>query len=160
MRLRSQDGGWRDTETVATDAVDEWGIATFVLATRDVTEQKELQRQLAFEALHDPLTGLANRSLFTNRAEQELARTRRSGTQVAILFIDLDEFKSVNDTLGHASGDELLRQVANRLSANARPGDTVARLGGDEFGLVLENCDEHDATQAAERVKNALVYRL
>jgi diguanylate cyclase (GGDEF)-like protein len=124
--------------------------------TEDLEGQVDARTlQLAHEALHDPLTGLANRSLFTNRVRHELVRTRRSGTQVAILFIDLDEFKSVNDTLGHAAGDELLRDVASRLSASARAGDTISRLGGDEFGLLLEDCNEHAATYAAERVKQA-----
>ncbi len=156
LRLRSRDGRWRSTETVAADAVADPAGGTFVLATRDVTEQKQLEQQLAYQALHDPLTGLANRSLFGDHVEQGLARTRRSGSGLAILFIDLDEFKSVNDTLGHASGDELLCEVGRRLAANARPGDTVARLGGDEFGLLLEDCGEFDAIGAAERVQHAL----
>ncbi|MGO9753817.1 MAG: putative bifunctional diguanylate cyclase/phosphodiesterase [Solirubrobacteraceae bacterium] len=156
LRLRSQDGRWRSTETAAADAVADPDRGTFVLATRDVSEQKQLEQQLAYQALHDPLTGLANRSLFGDRVEQGLARTRRSGSGLAILFIDLDEFKSVNDTLGHASGDQLLCEVASRLVANARPGDTVARLGGDEFGLLLEDCGEPAAIGAAERAQQAL----
>ena len=156
LRLRSQDGRWRSTETVAADAVADPAVGTFVLATRDVTEQKQLEQQLAYQALHDPLTGMANRSLFGDRVEQGLARTRRTGSGLAILFIDLDEFKSVNDTLGHASGDELLCEVARRLVANARPSDTVARLGGDEIGLLLEDCGERAAIGAAERVQQAL----
>jgi len=156
LRLRSRDESWRHTETVATQAVDDPAAETFVLATRDVTEQKNLERQLAHHALHDPLTGLANRSLFATRVENALARTRRSGTQLAVLFVDLDEFKSVNDTLGHASGDELLREVADRLRVSARAHDTVSRLGGDEFGLLLEDCDEHAAVRAAERLRRAL----
>jgi diguanylate cyclase (GGDEF)-like protein/PAS domain S-box-containing protein len=156
LRLRGHDGSWRNTETIAADAVDDPRSNRFVLATRDVSEQKYLEQQLAYQALHDPLTELANRSLFIDRVEHELARTRRSGSQLAVLFIDLDEFKFVNDTLGHSSGDELLRAVANRFSASARLGDTVARLGGDEFALLLENCDEHTAIRAAARLKQAL----
>ena len=127
-----------------------------MLATRDMTDQKQLEQQLAYQALHDPLTGLANRSLFNEHVGQALARTRRGGTALAIVFIDLDEFKSVNETLGHASGDELLCEVARLLVSNARPEDTVARLGGDEFGLLLEGCEESAAISAAERVQQAL----
>ncbi len=141
---------------MASDAVAGPSEGTFVLATRDVTEQKQLEQQLAYQALHDPLTGLANRSLFGDRVEQALARTRRSCSSLAILFINLDEFKSVNDTLGHASGDELLGEIASRLIANARPGDTIARLGGDEFGLLLEDCGQHASIGAVERVQQAL----
>ena len=156
LRLRCQDGRWRSTETVAAGAVADPSGGTFVLATRDVTEQKQLEQQLAHQALHDSLTGLANRSLLSERVERGLLGARSSGAKLAILFIDLDEFKSVNDTLGHASGDELLREIASRLLNTARPGEIVARMGGDEFGLLLEDCGEPEAISAAERVHRAL----
>ena len=109
-----------------------------------------LQGRLEQQAFHDPLTGLANRALFSNRLEHSLGRRR---TQVAVLFIDLDEFKRVNDNLGHTAGDELLRGVARRLGDCLRPADTAARLGGDEFAVLLEGiAGLADATSVAERV--------
>jgi diguanylate cyclase (GGDEF)-like protein len=120
------------------------------------------ERVSAFEALthrstHDPLTGLPNRPLLIDRIEQAIRRTQRNGTQVAVLHIDLDRFKAVNDTWGHQAGDELLRQVAARLLEVVRPGDTVARLTGDEFAIV---CDELDSSSTvftiADRVVNSL----
>ena len=156
LRILGEDGGWRDTETIAGDAVDDSGQDRFVLTTRDVTERRQLERQLEHQAFHDPLTGLANRSLFTDRVNHALARTLRSGTQLAVLFVDLDEFKTVNDTLGHGPGDELLREIAHRLTTGARPSDTIARFGGDEFAILLEDCDEQGAIHAAERLHRAL----
>ena len=156
LRLHGRDGRWRHTETIAAEAVDEPGLDRFVLATRDTTDRRQFEQQLAHQAFHDPLTDLANRSLFCDRVDHGLACGRRSGSQLAVMFIDLDQFKAVNDTLGHAPGDELLREVAARLSASVRQGDTVARLGGDEFAVLMGVCDEHEAVQAAERFKLAL----
>jgi diguanylate cyclase (GGDEF)-like protein len=123
----------------------------------DITERKQLEAQLAHEALHDPLTRLANRALLLNRLEHGLERLRRHPGVVALLFVDLDRFKMVNDTLGHEAGDELLVQTAARLRSTVRPQDLVARLGGDEFVLL---CDElHDASEAetvADRVLAAV----
>jgi diguanylate cyclase (GGDEF)-like protein/PAS domain S-box-containing protein len=156
LRLRGQDAGWRDTETIAADIVDDPDADRFVLTTRDVSERRQLELQLAHQAFHDPLTDLANRSLFTDRADHALARSGRRGQQLAVVFIDLDDFKSVNDTLGHPSGDRLLREVAKRLNGSVRAGDTVARFGGDEFALLLEDCDEQTAILAAERIHHVL----
>jgi diguanylate cyclase (GGDEF)-like protein len=109
------------------------------------------------QARHDGLTGLANRAVFTERVDHALARTRHASGQVAVLFIDLDGFKQVNDTLGHAAGDQLLVQVAQRLRLSLRPGDTVARLGGDEFTIILDGVPERAAAgQIADRVLTAL----
>src|SRR6185312_15705580 len=123
-----------------------------VLNTRDVSERKELEDQLIHEAFHDALTKLANRALFKDRVTQALVR-RPKGSTVAVLFLDLDGFKEVNDSLGHAAGDDLLIKVAERLSAAVRPEDTVARFGGDEFAVLIEN----DATvELAERIVASL----
>jgi diguanylate cyclase (GGDEF)-like protein/PAS domain S-box-containing protein len=156
LRLRDHAGAWRDTETITGDARGDTGTDRFVLTTRDVTDQKALERQLEHQAFHDPLTDLANRSLFTDRVDHQLARARRTARQLAVIFVDLDEFKSINDTLGHGPGDELLREVARRLRACTRPSDTVARLGGDEFAVLLEDCDEAIAIAAAERLQAAV----
>jgi diguanylate cyclase (GGDEF)-like protein/PAS domain S-box-containing protein len=114
-----------------------------VLTIRDVTEQHQLKHQ----ALHDTLTGLPNRALFTDRAEHAIASAQRTQTVAAILFIDLDDFKVVNDTMGHAVGDELLAGAAERLASVARESDTAARLGGDEFALLIENLRDPAAAE-------------
>jgi len=114
-----------------------------------VWKLRELQEQLEHQAFHDPLTGLANRVLFVDRLEHALARR---GSRVAVLFLDLDDFKVVNDRYGHAHGDELLRQVAARVRACLRPADTPARMGGDEFAILLEDADGPQLMDVAERI--------
>ena len=108
------------------------------------------------QAFHDSLTGLPNRSLLLDRLQQALARSQRSGAQVGLMFCDLDDFKTVNDSLGHAAGDELLVAVGKRLAGCIRPGDTAARFGGDEFVLLFESLDRSQVTQPAQRVLEAL----
>jgi diguanylate cyclase (GGDEF)-like protein/PAS domain S-box-containing protein len=126
-----------------------------VLAT--AIERRGIEEEIRHEAVHDPLTGLPNRNLFIDRLAQALAHARRRESAVAVLFLDIDQFKLVNDSLGHEAGDELLRAVAPRISASLRAGDTVARFGGDEFGILVDDLDgERDATRAAERVAAAL----
>ncbi|MEA2608957.1 MAG: hypothetical protein QOJ75_1200, partial [Chloroflexota bacterium] len=125
----------------------------------NTTEQKRLEEQLLHDALHDPLTGLANRVLFRDHVEQALARRgrRRRGTKVAILFLDLDDFKVINDSLGHRAGDRLLNEVARRLSTAIRAGDIAARQGGDEFTILLDRVeDAQDAMASAERLSAEL----
>jgi two-component system cell cycle response regulator len=112
--------------------------AQVVRAIRYAVERKKAEERLTYLALYDPLTGLANRALFQDRLEQALARVTRSGDMIALMFVDLDRFKAVNDTLGHASGDALLQEVARRIEGRVRRTDTVARLGGDEFAIILE----------------------
>jgi len=121
----------------------------------DISDRKDLEDQLRHQALHDPLTGLPNRVLFVDRLSHALVR-RRQGTGLAVLFIDLDEFKAINDTLGHAAGDELLRLVAERLAGVLRAEDTACRLGGDEFAFLLEEADRGRAVQVAKRILVAL----
>jgi diguanylate cyclase (GGDEF)-like protein len=123
----------------------------------DITERKALQEQLEYQALHDALTGLPNRALFMDRLQHALVRTRRRKGEIAVLFMDLDNFKVINDSLGHEAGDKLLVAVAERLRARLRPEDTAARLGGDEFVILLEDLtDVGEATRVAERIAEAL----
>jgi diguanylate cyclase (GGDEF)-like protein len=122
-----------------------------------ISQQRALERRLEFQALHDPLTLLANRTLLADRLEQALARASRQQGRVAVVFVDLDDFKPVNDSLGHEVGDLLLRAVGERLQACLRPADTAARLGGDEFAVLLESVgDEAEAMQITRRILDTL----
>jgi diguanylate cyclase (GGDEF)-like protein/PAS domain S-box-containing protein len=127
-----------------------------VFVGRDITERKALEEQLAYQALHDPLTELPNRVLFTDRLQHALSRAKRRQQAVAIMFMDLDNFKVVNDSLGHQTGDRLLKAVSMRISKFLRPEDTVARLGGDEFVFLLEDTDADGASRIAERILGEL----
>jgi len=134
-----ESGDRRSTlECVGSNLADDPAVAGLALNFRDVSERKTLEEQLRKLAFHDPLTLLANRSLFWNRVEHALALAQRTGQRVAVMFLDLDNFKIVNDSLGHDAGDRLLQAVAQRLVKSTRPSDTVARLGGDEFAILLE----------------------
>jgi diguanylate cyclase (GGDEF)-like protein len=132
------------------------GQPCVVAAVRDVTERKKLEEELAHRSLHDPLTDLANRALFKDSVERALRRTGRDGRVVSVVFMDVDDFKHVNDSLGHAAGDKLLEAVAGRLRECIRPYDVAARLGGDEFGILLENADQRVATSVADRVLRSM----
>lgn len=128
-----------------------------VWSFRDVTQQRQLEDQLAHQAFHDPLTDLANQALFRDRVEHGLARVVRADLRLAVAFLDLDNFKTINDSLGHTVGDELLIQVARRLQSCLRPDDTAARLGGDEFALLLEDVETRQHVELmAERVLAAI----
>jgi diguanylate cyclase (GGDEF)-like protein/PAS domain S-box-containing protein len=152
-RIRHRDGSWRHAEVVANNLLGDPTVEGIVLTLRDVTERKGLEEELKHQAFHDALSGLANRALFRDRLEHALDRAARSVTSLAVLFLDLDDFKLINDSLGHAAGDELLVAVANRLMGSLRTGDTAARFGGDEFAILLEETeDPDDARQVAERV--------
>ena len=124
-----------------------------VWSFRDVSEHRRLQNELTHQAFHDPLTGLANQALFRDRVDHAATRLQRHGGQLAVLFIDLDDFKTVNDSLGHSAGDALLMIVSDRLSHCLRAGDTAARLGGDEFAILMDELNDPDeATTVAERI--------
>src|SRR5262249_8376639 len=120
-----------------------------VWSFHDVTPRKRLEEELAQQALHDSLTGLANQALFRDRVTHALERSRLSKQRVAVLFMDLDSFKTVNDSLGHAAGDQLLIAVGQRLQTCLSGADTAARLGGDEFAVLLENVTEDEAAAVA-----------
>jgi diguanylate cyclase (GGDEF)-like protein/PAS domain S-box-containing protein len=131
--------------------------ATKVLAVRDISERKEAEERIRHMAHHDALTGLPNRRMFVDRLHQVLARSKRDGTTVAVLCLDLDRFKHVNDLGGHAAGDELLRQVARRLNDSIRTEDTAARLGGDEFAVIQVGVAHPDGPGImAERLVKAI----
>ena len=150
-------GHWCDTESVITSLVDDPDVTGMLLSIRDVSERKRLDAELTRQAHHDPLTGLANRAVFRHRVEAALRDQASRREPVAVLFLDLDGFTAVNDSEGHAVGDQLLGQVAGRLEHCVRPGDTVARLGGDEFAVLLEGSDvESAAVWVAERITSTL----
>ncbi len=156
-RLRHGDGSWRHAEVMASNRLADEHVGGFVLNIRDVTERHDLEEQLRHQAFHDPLTGLANRARFMDRLDHELARSTRHGRAAAVLFLDLDDFKSVNDALGHPAGDRLLVAVAERLEGNLRLGDTAARFGGDEFAILLDDCaGAEEAMEAGDRIVAAL----
>lgn len=133
------DGHIRRVTAVIANLVGGSAVDGLVATFRDVTEQRNLERQLSHRAFHDELTGLANRALFLDRMDHALRMSRPSSDPVVVLFVDLDDFKSVNDALGHEIGDQLLRGIADRIRSVASSGDTTARLGGDEFALLLED---------------------
>ena len=156
FRLLHEHGDWRYIEAVATNLLDNRDIGGIVLNSRDTTERKELEQQLTHQAFHDPLTGLPNRSLFMDRLEHAIAGSRRKEGEVAVVAVDIDHFKGINDTLGHAVGDAILIAVSRALAAGVRSRDTVARLGGDEFALLLDGVrDEGEAVTIAERLIGA-----
>ena len=157
-RLIARDGRvvWViDDEAVIARDVD--GRPTMVQGILvDISDRKDLEDQLRHQALHDPLTGLPNRVLFVDRLSHALVRRARSEAGLAVMFVDLDKFKEVNDSLGHAVGDELLRLVATRLRGVLRVEDTACRLGGDEFAFLLEDADAARAEVVAGRILSAL----
>jgi len=156
-RLKHADGRFLPLESVGVGLLHDTTVRGIVLNARDVSERQALESQLVQQAYHDSLTSLANRSLFRDRTMHALESRGRSGGDVAVVFIDLDDFKGVNDTLGHAAGDALLVQVSDRLLNATRGCDTVARLGGDEFAILLERLPTiEDALVVANRALAAL----
>ncbi|MEY2435106.1 MAG: hypothetical protein QOC92_4831, partial [Acidimicrobiaceae bacterium] len=152
-RIIRTDGEVRWLRSQGHIEVDDAGVIVRMFGTgQDITEQKQAEDALAHQALHDPLTGLPNRGLFLDRLGQAIGRRSRRPSSLVVMFLDLDRFKWVNDSLGHAVGDELILETGRRLVRVARGGDTVARFGGDEFLIMCEDVDgEHDAVALAER---------
>jgi diguanylate cyclase (GGDEF)-like protein/PAS domain S-box-containing protein len=156
-RFRQPDGSWLHAEILATNLTSDPTVKGIVLNTRDVSERKRLEEQLTHQAFHDPLTGLANRALFRDRVSHALALAQRQTHPITVLFLDLDDFKRVNDSLGHAEGDRLLISAAERFLSCARAADTVARLGGDEFAILIEHAAGPDGrTELLERLATAM----
>ncbi|MEA2125844.1 MAG: hypothetical protein QOI80_2626, partial [Solirubrobacteraceae bacterium] len=149
--LTRADGSPMTAEARLTNQLDDPLLCGFVLNVRDVTARADLERELEFRAYHDHLTGLANRSQLEARLRHALTRSARSLALHAIVVINLDDFKSINDSFGHAAGDALLIEVGRRLRMRMRSNDTVARLGGDEFGILLEDVPSIDEALAATR---------
>src|SRR5215211_6456722 len=157
FRVPHKDGSWRYLEHVVNNLLDNPAVRAVVVNSWDVTERKALVEQLSYQAFHDLLTGLPNRALFMERLEHVLIRAKQRGSKVAVLFTDLDNFKVINDSLGHKAGDQLLRAVAERLKTCLRPEDTAARLSGDEFTILVEDISSvGEAVQIAERIADIL----
>ncbi|TXS52172.1 aminotransferase class I/II-fold pyridoxal phosphate-dependent enzyme [Streptomyces sp. t39] len=156
-RVLRNDGSGVDVEVRCSNLRHEQTVHGIVLTLRDVTEQRQLERELTHRAFHDALTGLPNRLLLLERIERALLRGQRNATLTCVLFVDLDDFKVVNDMMGHSVGDELLVAVARRLTGTLRLSDTAARLGGDEFAVLMEGVKEpYDAEVLAAQVVHAL----
>jgi diguanylate cyclase (GGDEF)-like protein/PAS domain S-box-containing protein len=155
-RLRHRDGSWRHVWAKLTNRVGDTAVAGMVINVSDVSERHRYEQQLTFQALHDGLTGLANRDLFRQRLERSAAASTAGSHINSVLYLDFDDFKSVNDTQGHHMGDAFLVAMAERIVATVRPQDTVARLGGDEYAILLEGTDSQDAVGATKRVLAAL----
>ncbi len=165
QRITRRDGRLVHVQARCSDLRDEPTVDGLVLTLRDVTEQHQLEEELKHRAFHDALTGLPNRVLFQDRIAQQLAAARRTATIAGVLFVDLDDFKVVNDTMGHSVGDELLVAAAARLADLVRESDTAARLGGDEFALLIGNADDHrrgrgGGRAGGRRVRGAVRARL
>jgi diguanylate cyclase (GGDEF)-like protein/PAS domain S-box-containing protein len=149
LRIARHDGRVIHVEARCSDLRPDPNVAGLVFTLRDVTGQRELQQQLEHRAFHDALTGLPNRVMLKDRIGQQLAAAARTGAVCGVLFVDLDDFKVINDTRGHSAGDELLINVASRLSRLIRETDTAARLGGDEFAVLVSGAQDDRAIEAA-----------
>jgi diguanylate cyclase (GGDEF)-like protein/PAS domain S-box-containing protein len=151
--LMHHDGRAIQFEMLATDLLHDEHVRGIVLNSRDVSERAKFEEQLAHQAFHDPVTQLPNRALFSNRVGHALTRAAREQSSVAVIFFDLDDFKTINDSLGHSAGDEVLREVGRRVLGAVRDTDTAARFGGDEFAVLIEETDDPEiAISAAERI--------
>jgi diguanylate cyclase (GGDEF)-like protein/PAS domain S-box-containing protein len=155
--LTTQDGETRQFEILFTNLIDDEHVGGILLNARDVSERKSFEAELAHQAFHDPVTGLANRAMFAEQVRHAISRSRREARTPAVIFLDLDDFKTVNDSLGHAAGDEVLVEFARRLDDSVRGADVAARFGGDEFAVLLEDVAESQAAaDAAQRILELL----
>jgi diguanylate cyclase (GGDEF)-like protein/PAS domain S-box-containing protein len=157
FRVRRNDGTYIFAETLRTNLLHDDNVRGIVLNTRDISERKTFEEQLSHQAFHDAVTSLANRALFRDRVGHAIERQGRDQKPIAVLFMDLDDFKTINDSLGHAAGDQVLREVGERLKGCLRAADTAARFGGDEFAVLLEDGGEGiQAVEVADRVMQEL----
>ncbi len=156
LRMAHADGRTLVVEGTLTDLLADPAVNGWVLTVRDVTDAHVMQEQLTYQAFHDSLTGLANRHLFADRLAHALRRRNGAPEQQVVLFCDLDDFKNVNDSLGHGVGDRLLVAVGERITAAIREGDTAARLGGDEFAVLMEGAEISTANAVADRLLHSL----
>jgi diguanylate cyclase (GGDEF)-like protein/PAS domain S-box-containing protein len=156
MRIRHADGSWRHFEGTYTNLEADEAIGGIILNLHDITERVEAAEELAQMALHDGLTGLPNRRLVLDRIGQALEEQRREGSTVAVLYLDLDDFKLINDTHGHAVGDRALVAIAQRIARSVRAIDTVGRMGGDEFVVIAVFDDAAGAVPVARHIEDAL----
>ncbi len=154
-RLRMRNGDWMQVELVVQNLLHDPYVRGLVLTALDIRERKMYEEQLSHQATHDALTGLPNRLLFRDRLHHALETVAADGAIHAVLFLDLDDFKTINDSLGHLAGDKFLAIAAERLRSRVRSHDTVARFGGDEFAILLEDTTESDALDVAERIITA-----
>ncbi|HEX2039641.1 MAG TPA: EAL domain-containing protein [Acidimicrobiales bacterium] len=157
FRLLTATGDWLHCEAVGSNRLEDPAVEGVVVTTRDISDRKRAEAELAYQAVHDGMTGLPNRTLFFDRLDHALARRARTGSCVAVLFVDLDHLKVVNDSRGHKVGDEVLMAVARTLTDTVRPGDTVARLSGDEFAVLCEDVEGPEgARDTSERLLRAV----
>jgi len=155
--LRHREGGLRQFEILHTNLLDDEHVRGIVLNARDISERKDFEEQLTHQAFHDPVTNLPNRALFVERVRHAVGRARREESEIGVIFLDVDDFKTINDSLGHGAGDLALIDVAKRLSNSIRLSDTAARFGGDEFVVLLEDLDSTEtAVEVAERILDDL----
>ncbi len=155
-RLRMKRGAWVLSEVIAQNLTNDPNVQGIVMTATDISQRKALEEQLTHQAFHDPLTGLPNRLLFRERLEHAIERRSQPDVYNAVLFLDVDDFKTVNDSMGHLAGDEFLVKVAERLRKNARLGDTVSRFGGDEFALLLEDISRQGGNNSANRILDSM----
>lgn len=158
FRVRRKDGTEFSAD-ISLNSVDTPHGRQTISVIRDISERKRLESALEHQALHDPLTGLANRIVFFDRLNQALLAARRERKHVALVILDLDTFKDVNDAYGHSVGDELLKELASRLSEGLRASDTVARIGGDEFAWILPRVADHAAVERIVRRRLRMLSR-
>jgi diguanylate cyclase (GGDEF)-like protein/PAS domain S-box-containing protein len=156
--LSHRNGSTRQFEILYTNLLEDNAVRGIVLNGRDISERKAFEAQLEHQAFHDPVTQLPNRALLNERVRHALARARRENTTLAVIFLDIDDFKTINDSLGHVAGDRVLLEVAKRLATSIRVSDTAARFGGDEFAVLLEDITgPEEVLDTAERVVERLL---